>query len=226
MTTPSLTPRSGRPSPPYVGARRRAAWLSLGLAAAVGAAGCTAEPTPSPTLVVTPSAAPTASGSPAKPTLTPEPPLSLAFPEAVDPRQISVTVTPEVAVDGGGVITVTVTSTADAMIDEFVLRWPTELLQTIFLAPSVPDPDLVREGGGNLVVPWTKWVIGPGEQGEPDGTTSLGYGPLEAGATLTIPLYVTRLAPGPTSFDLQLLAGESILALPDGQPAELRVEVP
>ncbi|MCA1587847.1 MAG: hypothetical protein LC744_04085 [Chloroflexi bacterium] len=135
-------------------------------------------------------------------------------------------VVPGVAVDGGGVITVTVTSAADSMVEELVLRWPTDLLQALFLAPSIPDPDLVREGGGNLVVPWTKWVIGPGEQGEPAGTTSLGYGPLEAGATLTIPLYVTRLAPGPTSFDLQFLAGESILTLSDGQPAELRVEVP
>ncbi|MGZ8474675.1 MAG: hypothetical protein ACXWWQ_00425 [Candidatus Limnocylindria bacterium] len=120
----------------------------------------------------------------------------------------------------------TVTSAADSTIDELVLRWPTELLQTLFLAPRVPDPDLARDGAGNLVVPWTKWVIGPGEHGEPDGTTSLGYGPLEAGATLTIPLYVTRLAPGPTSFDLQVLAGESLLTLADGQAAELRVEVP
>jgi len=228
MTTLSVTPRSGRPSTPSV-ARPRAAWLSLAVVASLALTACTAEPTPSGSPTATQAATPTPAGSDAAPSgtpPTPEPALSLALPGATDPRGISVTVSPEVAVDGGGVITVTVTSAADALIDELVLRWPTELNQTLFLAPSIPDPDLVREGGGNLVVPWTKWVIGPGEQGEPAGTTSLGYGPLDAGATLTIPLYVTRLAPGPTSFDLQFLAGESILTLTDGQPAELRVEVP
>ncbi len=224
----SVRPRSRRPSPRGVRARIRAALLSVGFAVAIGLAGCTAEPTPSasqasPSVAATPSASETPA---ATPTAVPEPPLSLPLPGATDPRAISVSVAPEVAADSGGVITVTVTSAADSLIDELVLRWPTDLTQTLFLAPSIPDPDLVREGGGNLVVPWTKWVIGPGEQGEPAGTTSLGYGPLEAGATLTIPLYVTRNAPGPSSFDLQLLAGESILMLPDGQPAELRVEVP
>jgi hypothetical protein len=230
MTTRrSFGPRSGRRSPRHGGAGHRAAWLSLGLAWVLVA--CSAAPTPSPSPSATPAATETAAPSAAQtpegtPAPAPEPPLSLALPGATDARQVSVTVTPEVPPDGGGVITVTVTSAAHSMIEELVLRWPTELLQTLFVAPRVPDPDLVREGGGNLVVPWTKWVIGPGEQGEPAGTTSLGYGPLEPGATLTIPLYVTRLAPGPTSFDLQLLAGESILALTDGQPAELRVEVP
>ena len=228
---PSVRSRSRRPLTLGGPGRLRAALLWLSLAAAIGLAACTAEPAPSASQVVTPSAAPTASaietGTPA-PTLsaTPEPPLSLPLPGAFDPRQVSVSVAPAVAADGGGQITVTVTSAADSIIDELVLRWPTDLTQTLFLAPSIPNPDLGRDGGGNLVVPWTKWVIGPGEQGEPAGTTSLGYGPLEAGATLTIPLYVTRNAPGPTSFDLQFLAGESILTLSDGQPAELRVEVP
>lgn len=231
MTTPSVTPRTGRPSTPSAGARPRAAWLTLAVAASLALAACTAEPTPSASSSAKQAAtSPPAGSEAAAPSGTPaapaEPPLSLALPGATDPRGISVTVSPEVAVDGGGVITVTVTSAADAIIDELVLRWPTELLQTLFVAPRIPDPDLVREGRGNLVVPWTKWVIGPGEQGEPSGTTSLGYGPLDAGATLTIPLYVTRLAPGPTSFDLQFLAGESVLTLTDGQPAELRVEVP
>ena len=231
MTTPSVTPRSGRPRTPFVGAGSRTTWLSLGLAASLALAACATEPTPSATPSGAPAATPTPAASEAPtpdgtPAPTPEPPLSLALPGATDPRQVTVSVTTEVPPDAGGEITVTVTSSADAMIDELVLRWPTELLQTLFLAPRVPDPDLVREGGGNFVVPWTKWVIGPGEQGEPAGTTSLGYGPLEAGATLTIPLYVTRLAPGPTSFDLQVLAGESLLTLADGQPAELRVEVP
>ena len=233
MTTHPLVPRSRRPSTIAVGPPTGAAWLSLGVAGILTLSACVAEPTPSPSATQAATRTPTSSEETEAPSrtpagtaaATPEPRLSLPLPPP-DPRQISVTVSSEVAVDGGGQITVTVTSAADAIVDELVLRWPTELLQTLFLAPSVPDPDLVQEGGGNLVVPWTKWVIGPGEQGEPEGTTSLGYGPLQAGATLTIPLYVTRLAPGPTSFDLQLLAGESILTLSDGQPAELRIEVP
>jgi len=194
-------------------------------------AGCTADSTPSASPDVTPSAAPTVAASAsatadATPTATPEPPLNLAPPGAVDPRPVAISVTTEVAADGGGQITVTVTSEAADLIDELVLRWPTDLAQTLYLAPFVPDPALGTAAGGNLVRTWTKWVNGPGEQGEPEGTTSLGYGPLEAGATLTIPLYVTRTASGPVSFDLQVLAGESLLTLSDGQPAELRVEVP
>lgn len=193
--------------------------------AAVATAGCTAEPSPPATAPVTPSQTPLATAE-ATPTATPDPPLSLGTPGATDPRPVSVSVTTEVAPDDGGQITITVTSEAAELINELVVRWPTDLAQTLFVAPFVPDPDLVQEGGGNLVRTWTKWVIGPGEQGEPDGTTSLGYGPLEAGGTLTIPLYVTRTAAGPVSFDLQVLAGESLLTLSDGQPAELRVEVP
>lgn len=173
----------------------------------------------------TESAASTATAE-ATPTATPEPPLSLPIPAVHDPRQVAVSVTTEVPADAGGVITVTVTSAASDLIDELVLRWPTELGESLFISPRLPDPNLVREGGGNLVVPWTKWVVGPGEQAEPAGTTSLGYGPLQPGATLTIPLYVTRLAAGPIEFDLQVLARESILMLPEGGPAELRVAVP
>jgi hypothetical protein len=121
---------------------------------------------------------------------------------------------------------ITVTSGSDQRIDELVLRWPTELGETLFLAPFAPSDDRIRDGGPPLVQAWTKWVIGPGEQGEPAGTTSLGYGPLLAGATLEIPLVVTRRADGPVAFDLQLLAGNDQLSLPDGSAAELRVEVP
>lgn len=196
---------------------------------AVAITGCTAEPSATASTAVTPSGTPreTASATAeATPTATPDPPLSLGTPGATDPRPVSVSVTSEVAPDGGGQITITVTSEAPELINELVVRWPTDLAQTLVLVPFVPDPNLGREGGGNLVRTWTKWVIGPGEQGEPDGTTSLGYGPLDAGGTLIIPLYVTRAAAGPVSFDLQVLAGESLLTLSDGQPAELRVEVP
>ena len=69
-------------------------------------------------------------------------------------------------------------------------------------------------------------MIGPGEQGEPAGTTSLGWGPLNPGATLTISLVATRRISGPVAFDLQLLSGEALLTTEAGAPAETRVSIP
>lgn len=212
------------------------------LAAAV-AIGCTApappddigSPTATPAAVATASptvAAGTARPSPAAtetasptPTATPEPPLSLDLPETTDPRQVAVSITPEVPPDGDGRITVAVTNQSDQRIDELVLRWPSALADTLFLAPFVPSPDRMAPGQP-LVQRWTKWVLGPGEHGEPDGTTSLGYGPIQPGETLDIPIYVTRLAAGPVAFDLQVLSRNDLLTLADGEPAELRVELP
>ena len=139
---------------------------------------------------------------------------------------MTVTVASEVPADGGGEILVAVTSAADERIDELVLRWPTELNDTLFLAPFRPSDGRIAEGGPPLEQEWTKWVIGPGEQDEPDGTISLGYGPLLAGATLEIRLFVTRNGPGPVAFDLQILSRNDLLTLEDGEPAERRVEVP
>ncbi|HET8776673.1 MAG TPA: hypothetical protein VFN76_03325 [Candidatus Limnocylindria bacterium] len=197
--------------------------------------GCALEQTPSasPTPVpspTSPAATPTptaeeSSSASASASATPEPPLSLEPPEGSDPRVVTVTAEPNIGADGG-VLLVTVTSASDQRIDELVLRWPTALDQTLFVAPFTPSEDRIRDGGPPLVQPWTKWVVGPGEQGEPAGTTSLGYGPLLAGATLEMPLVVTRRAPGPVAFDLQVLAGNDLLALADGSPAELRIEVP
>lgn len=196
---------------------------------------CVAQPTPSASPTALPSAAsptssptPTAQVSPSassSASATPDPALSLDPPQGSDPRVVAVTAEPDIGADGG-VLVVTVTSAADERIDELVLRWPTELDQTLFLAPFTPSEDRIRDGGPPLVQQWTKWVIGPGEQGEPAGTTSLGYGPLLAGATLEMPLVVTRRAPGPVAFDLQVLAGNDLLTLADGSPAELWVEVP
>ncbi len=196
---------------------------------------CVAQPTPSASPTALPSAAsptssptPTAQVSPSassSASATPDPALSLDPPQGSDPRVVAVTAEPDIGADGG-VLVVTVTSAADERIDELVLRWPTELDQTLFLAPFTPSDDRIRDGGPPLVQQWTKWVVGPGEQGEPAGTTSLGYGPLLAGATLEMPLVVTRRAPGPVAFDLQVLAGNDLLTLADGSPAELRVEVP
>jgi hypothetical protein len=201
-------------------------------------AACVLEPSPIPSPTPLASAetsepAPTSrpseaapSATPAPPTPTPEPSLSLDLPEGSDPRIVTVQVDPTVPADGDGRIVVTVTSAADTRIDELVLRWPTELNEALFLAPFAPSDERIRDGGPPLEQPWTKWVIGPGERGEPAGTISLGWGPLLAGATLTIPILVTRLAPGPVAFDLQVLAGNDLLTLDGGDPAELRIEIP
>ena len=218
--------------------RRRAAPALLIL---IVLAACALEPSPSPTAFPAsptasgsasePTATPPASDAPASPTTTPatptpEPSLQLDPPEASDPRIVTVQVDPAVPADGDGQIVVTVTSSADTLIDELVLRWPTELQESLFLAPFAPSEERIRDGGPPLEQPWTKWVVGPGERGEPAGTISLGWGPLLAGATLTIPILVTRLAPGPVAFDLQVLAGNDLLTLDGGEPAELRIEIP
>lgn len=206
----------------------RVSWLLAGILAL---GGCVADESATPTSTPSPATpapterpSPTASGS-VEPTATPEPSLSLELPESTDPRVVSVTVDPQVG-DETGRVTVTVTSSATDRIDELVLRWPTELNDTLFLAPFTPSDERIRDGGPPLVQPWTKWVIGPGERDEPAGTISLGWGPLLPGATLVIELDATRRAPGPVGFDLQVLSGNDLLTLEDGSPAELRVEVP
>lgn len=182
----------------------------------------TATPTPAaaPTPTATPTVAPTAS-APSSPTPSPEPSLSLALPEVTDPRVVAVTVTPD-----GDTLMVTVTSTATERIDELVLRWPAELEATLRLAPFSPSEDRIRDGGPPLQQEWTKWVVGPGERGEPAGTISLGWGPLLPGATLEIPLVVARVVEGAVEFDLQVLAGNDLLSFEGGVAAELRVQVP
>ena len=200
---------------------------------AAALAGCVLAPSPSITPIPSPTAspspsptapAPSGSQASADPTATPEPPLSVPMPADRDRRQIRVDVEPNV---GGaqGELVVRVTNLSDRLIRELVLRWSTELDRTLFLAPFRPSQQRIADGGPPLMQHWTKWVLGPGEQGEPAGTTSLGWGPLLADGTLTIPIQVTRVAQGEVAFDVQLLAGESILSLQDGSPAELRVSV-
>ena len=207
--------------------------LPLILSAVVLAAcGLLASPTPTPLASGSPSgsssrtadASPSVSGAPSP---TPEPTLSLDPPPTTDPRQVAITVTPALTADGGR-ITVSITNQSPTRIDEIVLRWPTALAATIFLAPFQPSDERVREGGPPLTASthWTKWVEGPGEQGEPAGTTSLGYGPIDPNTTLDVPLFATRHAAGPVEFDLQVLAGEALLSDPDGRPAEVRVSAP
>jgi hypothetical protein len=214
--------------------RRPPRALLIGLAI-VALAGCTVAPTPSLssplTAEPTPSPTPSASGGDpsgtARPsaTATPEPPLSLDLPDETDDRVVTVAIEPRVGGDGGEIIVI-VSSEADERIDELVLRWPRELNRTLFLRPFEPSEQRIAEGGPPLVQDWTKWVLGPGEEGEPAGTVSLGWGPLMAGATLRIPVDVVRRADGAVAFDLQVLSNNAILSLPNGEPAELRVEVP
>jgi hypothetical protein len=197
-------------------------------------AGCIGQQTPTPTqsvpspsLMVSPSASPSAGPtSTGEPTPSSEPPLSLPLPVEIDQRQVRVEVTPEIGSSGKGHLTIRVHSLADRRVRELVLRFPTDLARTIFLAPFEPSESRIAEFGPPLFQEWTKWVVGPGESGEPAGTTSIGWGPLDPGATLTIPLVATRNAQGAVTFDLQVMAGESILTLPSGEPAELRVRVP
>jgi hypothetical protein len=193
---------------------------------ALALAACS-TPAPTPTATATAGATASSSGTPATtepvPTATPEPPLSLDLPPHRDTRRVSYTVSTAVPADGNGTITVKVTNRTDERVTEIVLRWPTALGQTLFLAPFAPAASRLTDA---LVQPWTKWVDGPGEMGEPAGTTSLGWGPLDAGATLTIPIIVTRRAPGPVAFDLQFLAGEALLTSDEGGPAATRVSVP
>ena len=211
--------------------RRSRAGLLIGLAVLL-LAGCLSSPTPSPSASasVEPTAAPSDTGASTEsveptPTASPEPEaLSLDLPGETDDRVVAVTVDPQVDAEGGEIV-VTVTSESAEMIEELVLRWPRELNRTLFLRPFEPSEQRIADGGPPLVQEWTKWVLGPGEEGEPAGTVSLGWGPLMPQATLTIPVDVVRRAEGPVAFDLQILSGNAILTLPDGEPAEIRVNV-
>src|SRR4029077_7058236 len=135
---------------------------------------------------------------------TPIPRLTLPAPKATDPTSVRYSVKVDLKVGGSGRLVVVVTNLTEQMVPELVLRWPTAVRDTIYLAPFQPSQQRIREGGDPLVQNWTKWVDGPGELGEPAGTTSLGWGPLLPGGTLTIPILATRVAAGPLVFDLQI----------------------
>jgi hypothetical protein len=170
---------------------------------------------PSPTIGPSVTLGPTASASPSAP------PLSLALPLVHDNRVVRFSVSVQVPANAGGQITVKVTNLSKSRLGQVVLRWPTDLDAVLYLAPFTSHP--LTDA---LVQPWTKWVIGPGEQGEPAGTTSLGYGPIDPGTTLTIPIYVSRRAQESVAFDLQFLVAEAILTTESGGPAWTRVSVP
>jgi hypothetical protein len=201
--------------------RKRALALLLALALA----GCGLFQSPGP------STEPSQGTPTAEPTPTPEPSpsgdlgLALPTPSASDATAITFSVTVELEAGANGRLVLVVTNLTEKIVPELVLRWPTAVRETVFLAPFEPSQQRIREGGDPLVQEWTRWVDGPGEHGEPAGTTSLGWGPLLPGGTLTIPVLATRVAPGPLTFDLQILNGEAIL-LGDGAPAWTKVTVP
>jgi hypothetical protein len=183
-------------------------------------AACSTQPTlsPSPSATATPAVS-------VEPSATPTPRLTLPAPTKTDPISIRYTVKVDLQAVGSGKLVVVVTNLTRQMVPELVLRWPTPLRHTIYLAPFEPSQQRIREGGDPLVQNWTKWVNGPGESGEPAGTTSLGWGPLLPGGTLTIPVLATRVARGPLTFDLQILNGEAVLTSATG-PAWTQVNVP
>ena len=115
----------------------------------------------------------------------------------------------------------------DRRVGELVLRWPTELDERSSSPRSRRRSSAIADGGPPLVQDWTKWVDGPGERGEPAGTTSLGWGPLAARRRADHPGPGHPASQGgAVAFDLQILAGEAILSLEERRPAELRVTVP
>jgi hypothetical protein len=207
--------------------------------------GCSSEASPSPSAqpsgvsqAASPSLASITPGNSTAPTPSPTPQLTLEVPARRDPSQVQFSISPQVDAEVGamGKLVVTVRNLGRQRIDEIVLRWPTALRDDLYLAPFAPSAGRVKEGVP-LVVPWTKWVEGPGEHGEPAGTTSLGWGPLLSGAELTIPVVATRLAAGPIAFDLQLLSGvpaagdvpeggDALLSVEGGGPAQTRVKLP
>lgn len=199
--------------------------LGLALGGCVLAPSTSTAPSPLPSPSGLPSALPSVAPSLTEaPSPTPAP-FALAPPSTTDPRAVSVTIEP--TVDGAaGELLVTVSNPTAERIDEVVLRWATDLDAVLFIAPFEPSEDRIRDGGPPLVQDWTKWVVGPGERGEPAGTTSVGYGPILPGTTLAIPLLVERRQVEPVSFDLQVLSGNDLLQLTGGGPAALRIEIP
>jgi hypothetical protein len=206
-------------------------WRRLApLAGAVVLAGCGLQGSPSagpssaaPSTL--PSTSPTA-GATATAVPTSDPGhLTLPAPKGTDSIEVSYTVTVDLQAGASGKLLIVVTNLTRTIVPELVLRWPTAVRDTVFLAPFVPSKQRIREGGDPLVQPWTSWVDGPGEEGEPAGTTSLGWGPLLPGGELMIPVLATRVAPGPLTFDLQILNGERVL-LSEGAAAWLQVTIP
>ena len=196
----------------------------LCLAIAVGCTESDRSPSPSPSPSASPSSTPLSTAT-AVPTATAAPtpvPLSLETPTDVSDISIEYRFSPNLPPDAPGELVVLVTNTSPEPIDEIVLRWPTRLNEVLFLAPFAPGPDRLVNP---LVVPWTRWVEGPGTRGEPAGTTTLGYGPIDPGVQLQIPLVAQWREPQDVEFDVLFLDGDQLLLLGGGQPAHVRVHL-
>ncbi|MFN2484331.1 MAG: hypothetical protein ABR509_05265 [Candidatus Limnocylindria bacterium] len=204
----------------------RATPALLCLAIAVGCTDTESSPSVPPAVTASPTALVTATAAPTPtPTAAPTPtavPLSLEAPEGQSNGTIDFRFSPNLPADTQGELLVIVTNTGEDAIAEITLRWPTALDEVLFLAPFAPSPDRMVNP---LVVPWTRWVEGPGTRGEPAGTTTLGYGPIDPGTTLEIPLVAEWREPGEVQFDVQFLDREELLLLTDGQPAHVRVDI-
>ena len=128
-------------------------------------AACTAQATPNASPLPTSRTSPSPSAATTTPdaTATQVGRLTLPAPVATDRIAISYTVTVDVQAGQSGRLVVVVTNLTQEMVPELVLRWPTAVRNTIFLAPFEPSQQRIREGGPPLVQDWTRWVDGPGE---------------------------------------------------------------
>jgi hypothetical protein len=183
------------------------------------------SPTPGTSAAGPSSSASTGAGASVEPSPGGAARLQLPAPAGSDPTPITYSIRVQVKAGASGQLVLVVHNDGDKIVEELVLRWPTAVRDTIFLAPFTPSQQRIREGGDPLVQDWTSWVDGPGEDGEPAGTTSLGWGPLLVGGTLTIPILATRVAPGPIAFDMQILSGQKLLSSA-GTAAWFTVSVP
>src|SRR4029077_5954242 len=95
----------------------------------------------SPSLAV--SSAPSTS---AEPTATPIPRLTLPAPKATDPTSVRYSLKLDLKAGGSGRLVVVVTNLTEQMVPELVLRWPTAVRDTIYLAPFEPSQQRIREG--------------------------------------------------------------------------------
>jgi len=116
--------------------------LAAALAASVAFTGCILQGSPTPNATSSPAVSvgpspsatqsfgPTAEPSPSQQTL-----LRLPSPSGTDGNAISYTVTVEVKAGASGRLVLVVKNLGDELVPELVLRWPTAVRDTIFLAP-------------------------------------------------------------------------------------------
>ena len=156
------------------------------------------------------------------PTATPEADVQPGAAETTDPRVVGATAVADIAskaardLHGDEAPQRSASTSCPAMADR--------AQRDAVHAPFTPSEDRSATAARR----WSRvdqWVIGPGEQGEPAGTISLGWDRCcrkrrWSGAR------TSRAWRRVLAFDLQLLAGNDLLTFDGGGTAELRVEVP